>query len=93
MKTVHRYAVWEKKKDRQIIRLRERERERKRERERERENEREREGERDYYKMHDTKLLQEIIRKNYDKKLSPSILSGKKVMTYRDTAYLKTRAF
>ena len=35
------------------------------------------------------RLLQDALH-NYDKKLSPSILSGKNEVTYRDTAYLKS---
>ena len=60
----------------------EREREREREREGERVRGRERERERDYYKMHYTKLLQEIITRNYHKKLSQEIITRNHPLVY-----------
>ena len=35
------------------------------------------------------KMAQKIMTENYERKLSPSILSRQKVMTYRNTSYLK----
>ena len=42
---------------------------------------------------YDTKSLQEIMTLNHYMKLSPSVLSHQKVMTYRDTAYLKISSY
>ena len=35
-------------------------------------------------------MAQKIMTENYERKLSPSILSRQKVMTYRNTSYLKS---
>ena len=36
-----------------------------------------------------TRIMTRIMSENYHRKLSPSILSRQKVMTYRNTSYLK----